>query len=611
MQLSSAQRSRQGALEGGLTLVETLVGISIFLIISLGIYDGYIGIVKLVGVSKLRTLAMLVANEEIELIRNLPYGNVGIVQGIPAGVIEREMTVVKGGVRFLLRATVRNIDDPFDGTIGGSPNDLAPADYKQVSIDVGCPTCKNFSTSTVTTTIAPKNLESTGNNGALFITVFDANGVGVPGASVHIENQSASPAIVINELTSNDGVLQLVDVPPGTFVYQITATKAGYSTARTYPVDDPDNPNPSQIHATVATGALTEMSFAIDRIATLSVETVRENCEVVPNTSFTLHGSKTIGTDPTIYKYNQSHTTGSDGRTTISSLEWDTYTALLTSSSLDFNGSLPLSPFALNPGVTLISRLVVVPKNPNTLLVTVKDVASGLPLADATVTISQTGFSESKMTNRGYLAQTDWSGGGGQILYSNKSKYSTATGIDYGGIGGVPAGEVALAQVLGEYLSAGNLESSIMDTGGSSTTYYTLLWQPGDQATSTGAQSVRFQIATGNDPATSTWDYIGPDGTQGTYYSTSNSSISLAHTNERYLRYKLSLQTGDISVSPQISDFAVTYGSLCVPYGQVLFQGLGLGTYTVTIERAGYQTSVNDSVSISGAWQGLEVSLSP
>src|SRR3989344_4419801 len=144
MQSSSTQRTCIAG-RRGLTLVEALVGIAIFLIISLGIYEGYAGIMRLVGASKIRTLSMLAANEEIELIRNFPYGDVGIEQGIPLGIIPREQTVVKGGVSFLLRTTGRNIDDPFDGTIGGGPHELSPPDFKPVAIDVGCPACKNFS----------------------------------------------------------------------------------------------------------------------------------------------------------------------------------------------------------------------------------------------------------------------------------------------------------------------------------------------------------------------------------------------------------------------------------------------------------------------------------
>lgn len=606
-----SSNTKESLYRRGLTLVEVLVGITIFLIVSFGVYEGYIGVMKLVSTSKLRTLAMLAANEQIELIRNLPYGNVGIVQGIPSGVIDREVTSIKGGVTFLLRTTIRNIDDPFDGTIGGSPNDLSPADYKLVAVSVGCPLCAGFSTTTVTTNVSPKNLESTGNNGALFISVFDANGMPVSGASVHVENQSASPVVSINEVTNNDGVLQLVDVPPGSFSYSILVSKTGYSSARTYAADDPNIPNPSQVHATVATGQLTQMSFAIDRVSTLTVETVQENCESVPGTDFSLRGSKTIGTDPTIYKYNQSHTTGSDGKTIISSLEWDSYTPTITETTLDFAGSLPLSPFSLNPGTELTLRLVVAPKSSNSLLVVVKDASTGLPLSDATVTLSRSGYSATKVSNRGYLNQSDWSLGGGQGLYTNRSKFFQSSNIDYGGLGGVPVGEMALAQVLGNYDSAGTLESSVMDTGGSSTTFYTLLWQPGDQATSTGVGSLKFKIASGNDAATTTWVYRGPDGTEGTYYDVTNSSISPVHTNDRYLRYKAFLSTEDSLVSPRLSDVSITYGSVCVPYGQVLFQGLELGTYTLTISRAGYQPHTNNAVSIGGAWQQAEVTLSP
>lgn len=608
MQSSNIKQSQS---RHGLTLVEVLVGTAIFLIVSIGVYEGYVGVMKLVSASKLRTLAMLAANEQIELIRNLSYGNVGIVQGIPSGVISREVNVTKGGVQFLLRTTIRNIDDPFDGTIGGSPNDLSPADYKQVAVSVGCPHCIEFSTTTVTTNVSPKNLESTGNNGALFISVFDANGMPVSGASVHVENQSASPVININEVTNNDGMLQLVDVPPGSFVYSILVSKTGYSSARTYAADDPNNPNPSQVHATVATGRLTQMSFAIDRVSTLTVETVRENCEPVPSTDFSLRGSKTIGTDPTIYKYSQNHTTGSDGKTTISSLEWDSYLPTITDTALDFAGSLPLSPFSLNPDAELTLRLVVAEKDSSSLLVVVKDASTGLPLSDASITLSRTGYSATKVSNRGYLNQSDWSLGGGQDLYTNHSKFFQSSAIDYGGLGGVPVGEMALAQVLGHYDSAGTLESSVMDTGGSSTTFYTLLWQPGDQATSTGTGSLKFKIASGNDAATSTWVYRGPDGTEGTYYDVSNGSISPIHTNDRYLRYKAFLSTEDTSVSPRLADVSITYGSVCVPYGQVLFQGLEMGTYTLTVSHSGYQSYANDAVSVGSAWQSIEVMLSP
>ena len=116
----------------GFTLVETLVGIFIFSIISLGIYQGYLNILELAKAARVKGLAALVANQQLEIAHNLAYEEVGIVSGIPSGVIPREQTVTAGNVSFDITTTVLNIDQPFDGTIGGNPNDTSPADNKLV-----------------------------------------------------------------------------------------------------------------------------------------------------------------------------------------------------------------------------------------------------------------------------------------------------------------------------------------------------------------------------------------------------------------------------------------------------------------------------------------------
>lgn len=586
--------------ERGLSLIETLVGASLLAIVALGIYQGYVNILQLVTYSKLHTLAMLTANEELEIIRNLPYESVGIVQGIPDGILPRYKQVTKNGTLFHLETSIRNVDDPFDGTIGGNPNDLAPADYKQVEIHVGCPSCVSFATTTITTTIAPKSLESTGSNGALFVHVFNGNGMPVSQATVRIVNNQVDPAIVIDEVTNNDGVLQLVDVPPGAFAYEITVSKSGYSTARTYPADDPDNPNPVALHATVATGALTEISFAIDELSTFNVRTTTEQCELIGNVDFVLRGSKRIGTDPDIYKYEADHSTNSSGSLILPTLEWDSYTVTLSEAGYQLAGSIPLLPLSLNPGSEQDVLFVLKDADENALLVTVLDASTGLPLSGATVAISG-GASETLVTNRGFIRQTDWSTG----------DYTSSSGIDDGTLGQAPTGELRLLSVLGMYQSDGVLESKTFDTGSATTTYYSLSWQPQDQATSTGASSVRFQLASGNDAATSTWHYLGPDGTANTYYTLADTNVSTAHSGHRYVRYKLFLHTDDTSVSPSIFDVALTFSSDCVPYGQVLFQGLPGGTHTVEVSKSGYQTYTNDLVNTGAPWQELSVSLSP
>ncbi|MEW6026728.1 MAG: right-handed parallel beta-helix repeat-containing protein, partial [Planctomycetota bacterium] len=72
-----------------------------------------------------------------------------------------------------------------------------------------------------------------------------------------------------------------------------------------------------------------------------------------------------------------------------------------------------------------------------------------------------------------------------------------------------------------------------------------------------GPNALRFQIATNNDNAT--WNYIGPDGTNTTYYTISGSDISSQHYGKRYLRYRLYLGTVDVNTVPRCDSVTVTY----------------------------------------------------
>lgn len=591
------------------TLVETLVGIFIFSIISLGIYQGYLNIIELSKLTRIKGLAAMVANQQLEVIRNLKYDDVGVISGIPSGLIPRDQTVIAGGVSFEVTTTVRNIDQPFDGTIGGIPNDLSPADNKLVEVEVSCDTCINFSPLIVTSTIAPKNLEGSSSNGALFVQVFDSNGVVIEGAEVHIENNQVNPAIIIDETTNNSGMLQIVDVPPGNFAYEITVTKDGYSTAQTYLIDPNTNPNPLPPHSTVAAGQVTLISFSIDLLSEFSVRSITNLCVSVPNVPFNLLGAKTIGTLPTVYKYDQDFTTNTSGQKDISDLEWDTYNFTVNSPSHYIAGTIPLLPIALSPGTVQNVSLVMAPKNPKGLLVIVKDTVTGLPLSDATVNLTKSGLNESQVTDRGFLRQTDWMGGPGQNIFTDITKFYTqdvALNIDYG----ITAGKLSLKQILGEYQTPAWLESSIFDTGATSTTYYNIDWLPSNQDPETGTDSVKFQLAS----ATSTsgiFDYIGPDGTASTYYNLANNNINAIHNNDRYLRYKLFMSTASSTLTPSVEDISVTYGSECLPYGQVYFDGLDTGVYNLEVSKSGYQSYSNDNVSIGLDWQSIEVLLSP
>jgi hypothetical protein len=317
-----------------------------------------------------------------------------------------------------------------------------------------------------------------------------------------------------------------------------------------------------------------------------------------------MSGTKLISATPDVLKYDQWMQTDASGQLSLNTIEWDDYTIAATSSSYELAGVMPLQPVSIAPGSTQNIQLVMVNKSSPSVLVTVKDVATGLPVTGADVTLEKGGVPTTLTTGRGFLSQTDWSGGSGQSDFVVSNRYQT----DDGSVNTATPGQVSLLSILGAYVSNGTLYSSTFDTG-SASNFYQFLYQPTSQPVATG-DSVRFQIATGN--STSSWTYLGPDGTAGTYYNSTTTDISAVTNGTRYLRYKMLLSTASSSFTPSVSDIQFTFTSSCVPPGQVIFQGLANGTYNITVSKSGY-TTTNDTVVVSGGtlWQEKQETLSP
>lgn len=588
----------------GFTLVELIVGVSVFLVLIVGVYNAYQSIYGVVSMSRYKIAGIDLANEKFEIIRNLPYSSVGISGGIPNGVLTHIENISRDGQTFTVTTTVRNIDDPFDGTLGGSPNDLSPADSKLAEVEITCQSCKNFKPIILSTRVSPKNLETASTNGALFVRVLDSNGNPVSDANVHIVNNTVSPNITIDDVTNNSGILAIVDAPPSVNSYQITVTKSGYSTDSTAS-STVSNPNPTNPHATVVLQQVTTKSFIIDSLSSMNFNSLTSVCSPVSSVSFNLKGSKKIGTSPDIYKYDNNLTTNSSGVLSITNLEWDTYSIELNSSSYELRGINSFLPIQLLPGANQDVNLIVGAKTPNTVLVVVKDGATSLPVSGATVElISGASTISSRVTGKGFLGQTDWSGGSGQATSSNETMYESSDGnLQINS----PVGDLKLRSVFGNYQSDGYLTSSAFDTGGSSN-FNDIVWTPYDQPTSTGPSSVRFKIATNDDGGD--WDFKGPDGTAGTYYDLSDRNINSINDNKRYLKYRVYLHTDDTSFTPNISDVAFTFTSSCSPSGQVYFNGLSNQTYTLRVSKIGYETQ--DIVfTANTSWQMKEITLLP
>jgi prepilin-type N-terminal cleavage/methylation domain-containing protein len=601
------QKARSNKREG-FTLIEVLVGTAVFLVVGVAVYGAFASLFQLANTNQARIIGVELADEQFEIIRNMPYANIGIVNGIPNGTLTDNQNVTRGGITFNLDFTVRDVDLPFDGIFGSSTNnDSSPADEKFVQIAVTCQTCRNFQPIVLGGQIAPKNLEGSTTNGALFVSAIDAGGNPVKDAAVHVSYATTSP-IIIDDTTNNAGMLQIVDVPPASNAYNITVSKTGYSTDQTY-VASSTNPTPSKPPATVAVQQLTAVSFSIDKVSTLSVQSVTPLCAPISNLHFSLTGAKIISNSSVIVpKYSKNLVTDGSGNLNLNSMEWDSYTVAPNNDpSYDIAGINPVNPIILNPNTLINLQLVAMPRNPNSLMVSVVN-SSGLPISGAGVILKNSSGTVvgTQITGQGSISQTDWSGGNNQDPVHG---YSDASNIDDSG------GDVRLFHnVVGGYSLSGWLESSTFDTGTSSN-FNNLIWQPGSQSAST---SVLFQFATSpsSTPAGGwqTSQFTGPNGTNATYYSNANSSLdpnSLnLYNNNRYARYLIYATSTDHNYTPDVSDASFTYTSQCIPPGQVLFQGLTANpSYTIVVSKSGYQTQTITAVHVASGWQSQTVTL--
>ena len=81
------------------------------------------------------------------------------------------------------------------------------------------------------------------------------------------------------------------------------------------------------------------------------------------------------------------------------------------------------------------------------------------------------------------------------------------------------------------------------------------------------SKSLKFQLAASNS-AGGPWNYVGPDGTASTYFTSSGTAIPSSLDNNRYIRYKAYFSTNDTAITPQLDDITVNWQSY--PANQII-----------------------------------------
>jgi len=563
----------------GFSLVEGLVSAAIFVLLALAIYGTVANILHGITSYREKLVTSTLADQYMEIVRNMPYSQIGSVSGNPHGNLpdlsSATDTIVNGTV-YKIYYVVNYMDDPADGTILAG-TDPAPNDYKQVKMYIL--NTLTGKTSSFLTNISPKNLEGLDSGGALYIKVFDSVGQPIPYATVHITNSTTS--INLTRITDANGHWIEVAVPNSNNSYHTVVTKSGYSTDQTYPITT-QNPNPTKPDSTVSNGEVTMVSFSVDKVSSLTLRTLNQYCNPISGVGMEVRGSKLIGTPPDIFKFDNLYTSNSDGEIPLQNIEWDNYTPALTGSDYTIRGSSPIQQINILPNTDQNFTFILGPKTNNNLLVIVKDSITNNPIEGADIELSSNSksFDEHKLTGGSIWNQDSWAGGDNQANWIDQTKYFTGANVSTSEI---PEALRLISYDEGiTYASPGYVISSTFDTGTASSTFTNIDWQPTSQNPTT---TVKFQIATNNDNAT--WNFVGPDETSNTFYTVSGTTINSSAA--RYVRYKILLETSDTAVTPVITGVNINYVSGCFTPGQVIFTSLQTADdYQVKVTKSGY-----------------------
>jgi len=335
----------------GFTFIEALVVLFLFSVIVTTFYSVFSLGTKHIIDSKNRLSAVSLANQKMEIIRNLPYSNVGVIDGIPNGPIDPDEIESVNGRNFRVLTDIKYYDDSFDGTLGGDPDDTIPNDYKVVRVTVKWGQEASSQQVFLASTFVPPGREEAAGGGTLAINAMDSSGMGVPSVSVHILNSETS--INLNTATDSEGNLILPATPaasPNT--YEITLSKSGYETVATLP-QYPTNPyHPIEVHTSVLEGELTQKTIIINPLSNVEIATVDPLGNVISDIEFNLEGGRLLGnedgTGNPIYNYDQDLTTDSNGEFSLDDTSPGTYVfSLRGTSTADY------TMFKMNPGADL------------------------------------------------------------------------------------------------------------------------------------------------------------------------------------------------------------------------------------------------------------------
>lgn len=241
--------------ESGVTLVEVIVAMVIFAMVSTGILAGMLTVLGITRDARATQVATNLASEEIDLVRSVD--DIFDLEGATR-------TVSLNGDTFTIIRTADWVSDPdLDLSCGAGGGILR---YKRVQVRVEWENMQSPDAAVESyTVIDPNERINDPAKGTILVSVLGASGTGSSGVSV-----SASPASPANgaaalteapAATDGQGCTYILKVVPGN--YTVTVSRSNY-------VDELQASTASKVVG-VAAGAAATVSFAYDRAGSVTV----------------------------------------------------------------------------------------------------------------------------------------------------------------------------------------------------------------------------------------------------------------------------------------------------------------------------------------------------
>jgi len=256
------------------SLIEILVSLFIIMVLVLSIYPLINFSLQITSDNKNQIQAINIANEKLEQIRALSYDDIGTINGVVPGILPDSEIIIRNGI-FNVSTTIMFFDDDYDGLLSEENDDFI--DYKEATVRVSW-RAKTGEKQVIMSSffIPPTSQDIPEGWGLLKIYVIDSNGNPVTDANITINNSDPNldfPIINANYSTYDSNILSIPVKPSNS--YNVSVSKNGYTTDRTYSQEEIYPSTPIKSDLVVNLGKKTESNFIIDQVSKFNIRTVR------------------------------------------------------------------------------------------------------------------------------------------------------------------------------------------------------------------------------------------------------------------------------------------------------------------------------------------------